>query len=74
MDPRWQPHLDHQPLAAACTLETRQLLAAGWQPEAAEGWLGQAGRPGRMLVAPAIWHALRELRACVPVRLAQQRR
>jgi hypothetical protein len=57
MDPRWQPNLG--PVQAAATPEACDLLAAGWQAQHDECWIGSAGRPSRM-VSLQTWRSLRD--------------
>jgi hypothetical protein len=72
MDPRWQPHLGAvQP--AHATPEACELLAGGWHANAAECWIGRAGRAPRM-VSLETWRSLRDRIGFVRPRLQPQSR
>lgn len=70
MDPRWQPNLG--PVQSMATPEACALLAAGWQAQHGECWIGGAGRPARM-VSLETWRSLRDRLAFAPARVQLQR-
>ena len=71
MDSRWQPDLGPMQPATA-TPEACALLAAGWQAQAEECWIG-AGDGAARLVCLETWHALRDRSGFVRPRLQMQR-
>jgi hypothetical protein len=71
MDPRWQPYLGAvQPTQV--TPEACDLLAAGWQAQHDECWIGAEGRCPRM-VSLDTWRSLRDRGGFVRARLLPQR-
>lgn len=69
MDPRWQPNLG--PVQPACSVpEACDLLAAGWQAQREECWIGRA--QALRMVSLETWRALRDRSGFVRPRLAMQ--